>query len=191
MRSSLLVLLATATAAHADAKVDWATGLVTAEGVGIADRHAPSPAVARGTSRRGAEEAAKRALAAKIAALPLATGGTVGERAKAAVDGAFAIAADPETDGAWRVTMAVPVEAIRLALTAPRTLAAGGDTGPAILVVDGVKAKAAIGYLDGATLFVDKVPAWAADAPHAKGTLAGGAITVSGGTPATLYVIIN
>jgi len=100
MRSSLLVLLATTTTARADAKVDWATGLVTADGVGIADRHAPSPAVARGTSRRGAEEAAKRALAAKIATLPLAIGGTVGERAKAAVDGAFAIAAEPETDGA-------------------------------------------------------------------------------------------
>ena len=191
MRASLLVVVALGATAHADAKVDWATGLVTAEGVGIADRHAPSPAVARGTSRRGAEEAAKRALAEKIAAPPLATGGTVGERAKAAIAGAFAIAADPETDGAWRVTMAVPVEAIRLALGTPRALPAGGDTGPAILVVDGVKAKAAIGYLDGATLFVDKVPAWAADAPHAKGTLAGGAITVSGGTPATLYVIIN
>ena len=70
MRASLLVVVALGATAHADAKVDWATGLVTAEGVGIADRHAPSPAVARGTSRRGAEEAAKRALAEKIAALP-------------------------------------------------------------------------------------------------------------------------
>ena len=191
MRLATTLVLAAAATAHADAKVDWAAGLVTAEGVGIADRHAPSPAVARGTSRRGAEEAAKRELAAKIASLPVATGGTVGDRAKAAVDGAFAIAADPETDGAWRVTMAVPIEAIRIALAGPRALPAGGDPGPAILVVDGVKAKPAIGYLDGAAIFVDKLPPWAKDAPHAKGTLAGGAITVSGGTPATLYVIVN
>src|SRR5690349_4314239 len=34
------------------ARVDWAAGRITAGGTGLADRHAPSPAVAPGTSRR-------------------------------------------------------------------------------------------------------------------------------------------
>src|ERR1043165_7863637 len=42
------------------ARVDWAAGLVIAGGTGIADRHAPSPAVALGTSRRGAEDDARQ-----------------------------------------------------------------------------------------------------------------------------------
>ncbi len=191
VRLAILLVSVWAATAHADAKVDWAAGLVTAEGVGIADRHAPSPAVARGTSRRSAEEAAKQAIAAALPALPLAAGGTVGDRAKRVVDQAFAIAADPDTDGSWRVTMAVPIEAVRLALGKPRAVPAGGDTGPAMLVVDGTKAPPAIGYLDGATIFVDKLPAWAKDAPHATGALSGGAISVAGGSPSTLYIVVR
>ncbi|HEX4455249.1 MAG TPA: hypothetical protein VH143_30520, partial [Kofleriaceae bacterium] len=96
----------------AHAGVDWATGLVTADGLGVADRHAPSPATARGTSRRVAEDAAKAELARAILALPVAGGGSVGKRAEtdpavkprldAAVAHAYAVAAEPETDGAWR-----------------------------------------------------------------------------------------
>ncbi len=195
MRIALALLVMSSATARADAKIDWAAGLVTAEGVGIADRHAPSPAVARGTSRRGAEEAARKLLVAKLATLPLAAGGTVGDRMKevpkSVIDSAYAIAADPDTDGSWRVTMAVPIEAVRLALDKPRALPAAGDTGPAVLIVDGAKAAPAIGYLEGATIFVDQVPAWAKDAPHAVGTLDKGAIAVSGGSPATLYIIVR
>src|SRR4051812_35422934 len=101
------------------ARIDWAAGRVIAGGTGIADRHAPSPAVALGTSRRGADEAAKRRIAAKLGALPLAAGGTLADkrtdralkaRIDAAVEAAITVAAEPETDGSWHVTLAVPIE---------------------------------------------------------------------------------
>jgi len=205
MRTLVALLLAPALA-RADAKVDWARGLVIADGVGIADRHAPNPAVARGTSRRGAEAAAKKQIAQKLGELPVAAGGKLGERAKdpdvqarlaAAVEHAIALAADPETDGAWRVTMAVPIEAVRQALTGPRALE-DGDRGPQVVVIDGVTAKPAIGWKVGAheaaTLWVAQLPAWAKDAPHVQAKAAkAGVIDVPdpGATPATLFVIVT
>jgi hypothetical protein len=200
-----LPLLLVASTARGD--VDWAKGLVTADGLGIADRHAPSPAVARGTSRRVAEDAARRTLAVEIAELPVAGGGTVGARAKdpavkarldAAVAAAYAIAAEPETDGAWRVVMAVPIEAVREALDGLRELPAAGDTGPAVVIVDGAaKAKPAVGWTVGGlhapTLWVSELPAWAQGAPHVSATKLGdGAIEIAAGaaTPATLFVIV-
>ena len=206
-----LAVALTPRAARADrdaddaARVDWAAGRITAGGTGLADRHAPSPAVALGTSRRGAVEAAKQRIAAKLGALPLASGGTLASkladaavkaRIDAALEAAIAIAAEPETDGSWHVTLAVPIEAIRQALEEPRALPAAGDDGPPVVIVEGVTAKPAIGWTIGgtgcATLWVKDVPAWAKGAPRIKARSAkGGAITVdaSPGTPATLYVI--
>jgi hypothetical protein len=188
------------------ARIDWAAGRVTAGGTGIADRHAPSPAVALGTSRRAADDAARRRIAAKLRALPLATGGTLAEmltdraikaRVDAAVEAAIAIAAEPETDGSWHVTLAVPLEAIRQALAGPRVLRPAGDTGAPVVVVEGVAARPAIGWTIGgiaaATLWVKDVPAWARDAPRVKATAARSArITIepAAGTPATLYVLV-
>ncbi|HEY5950688.1 MAG TPA: hypothetical protein VIV40_34590 [Kofleriaceae bacterium] len=193
--------------AHADVKVDWARGLVTADAVGVADRHAPNPAVARGTSRRGAEDAAKKLLAAKLGELPLATGGRVSDKARDkdvkarlehAVAAAITIAADPETDGAWRVTLAVPIEAVRQAIAAPRALGSDGDKGPAVVVVEGATAKPAVGWkiggLDAAALWVSDVPAWAKDAPRVKAKSAkAGAIDLAGidASASTLFVIIT
>ena len=126
--AAVVVASLTATAAAEPPKVDWARGLVIADAVGVADRHAPNPAVARGTSRRGAEDAARKILAAEVAKLPVAGGGKVADKAKdvqvkarldAAIATAIALDADPETDGAWHVTMAVPIEAVRLALDSP------------------------------------------------------------------------
>jgi hypothetical protein len=196
MRLALVLVLVPAIA-HAD--VDWASGLVTASGVGIADRHAPNPAVARGTSRRGAEDAAKKKLADEIAALPVARGGKVGDKAKdkaiedrlaAAVDHALTVSAEPETDGAWRVTLAVPIEAVRQALAGPRTLPAAGDADPPVTIVDGVGGKPAVGALDAATIWVKDIPAWAKDAPHLTGKRAKGRIEGITPAPATLYVIV-
>jgi hypothetical protein len=193
------------TASAEPAKVDWAKGLVTAKGVGIADRRAPNPAVARGTSRRGAEQAARKLIAAKLGELPIAGGGKVADRKKDkdvaarlahAVDEAITLTAEPETDGAWVVTMAVPLEAVRQALDGPRTLPADGDTGPATVVVTSA-ARPAIGYKVGSTsvptLFVTEVPAWAKDAPRATAKSAkGGTLEITGidATPATLFVIV-
>ncbi|MBV8756212.1 MAG: hypothetical protein JO257_02985 [Deltaproteobacteria bacterium] len=198
MRLVLALLLAPAVA-HAD--VDWAKGIVTAPGVGVADRHAPNPAVARGTSRRVAEDAARAKLAGEIAALPLAGGGKVGDKAKdaavkarlaAAVEHAISIAAEPETDGAWRVTMGVPIEAVRQALAGPRVLADAGDGPPAAVIVDGVGGKPAVGVVGAATVWVTDVPAWAKDAPHVAGKRGkGGAIEGIDVQPQALYVIVG
>src|SRR5690242_15069063 len=78
----LVAGVATSAPARADVKIDWARGLVTADAVGVADRHAPNPAVARGTSRRGAEDAARKQLAAKLGELPVAAGGKVADKSK-------------------------------------------------------------------------------------------------------------
>ena len=177
-----------------------------AGGTGIADRHAPSPAVALGTSRRGAVEAAQRRIAAKLGSLPLAAGGTlatrlgdaaVKARIDAAVGAAITLAAEPETDGSWHVTLAVPLEAIRVALDAPRALPAAGDAGPPVVVVEGVAGKPAIGWTVGgaaaATLWVKDIPEWARGAPRVKARSATrGAIALDAapGGPATLYVIV-
>jgi hypothetical protein len=201
-----LGVLALAAPARADVKIDWARGLVTADAVGVADRHAPNPAVARGTSRRGAEEAAQKLLAAKLDELPLASGGKVADKAKdkavkarlaRVVDYAITIAADPETDGAWKVTLAVPIEAVRQAIAGPRTLG-DGDKGPAIVVVDGASAKPAVGWtiggVEAAAIWVTEVPAWAKDARRAKAKAAkAGAIELDGidATAATLFVIVT
>jgi hypothetical protein len=149
----------------------------------VADRHAPSPAVARGTSRRGAEDAAKRLLATKIAELPVAGGGKVGDRAKAALDAAIVLAAEPETDGAWHVTVAIPIEAVRQAIAGPRTLDAAGDSGPQVVIVEGMKGKPTVGALAAPTLWVTELPAWAKDAPK---------VPAKGLTPApqTLYLVV-
>jgi hypothetical protein len=191
--------------ARAEVNVDWGRGLVTAEGVGVADRHAPNPSVARGTSRRGAEDVARKQIAERLKELPLAGGGKVGDKldkaAKArlarAVEDAIALEAEPETDGAWRVTMAVPIEAVRLALVGPRTLGDKGDAGPAVIVLDGVAGKPAVGWQvngqSAATLFAADVPPWAKSAPHAAiKRVKSGNLEVPGidATAATLFVVI-
>jgi len=204
MRGALAFVLPALVLAPAIARadVDWAKGLVTADGVGVADRHAPNPAVARGTSRRGAEDAARKKLAVAVSALTLASGAKVGHpkdaavaaRLAAAVDHALELTAEPETDGAWRVTMAVPIEAVRQALAGPRVLSAAGDQPAAVVIVDGVTGKPAVGALSAATIWVtpDSLPAWAKDAPHVSGKRGkGGAIEGIDVQPQALYVIVG
>lgn len=188
------------------ARVDWAAGWVIAGATGIADRHAPSPAVALGTSRRGAEDAARKRIAAALGALPVAAGGTLGKRladaavqarVDAALAAAIAVAAEPETDGSWHVTLALPLEAIRLALGEPRALPPGGDGGPPVVVVEGVAARPAIGWtvagVAAATVWVKELPAWARSAPRirARSARAGAIDAPAKGGPATLYVIVE
>ncbi|HEY4181519.1 MAG TPA: hypothetical protein VGM90_31950 [Kofleriaceae bacterium] len=191
---------------------NWSTGMVTAVGVGLADREAPNPAVARGTSRRKAEESAKRVLEKEVARLPLAGGGTVADklgddavkkRIDRAVEDALTVSADPETDGAWVVTLAVPTEAVRQAVFGVRALDDKGDAGPAVMVIDGVTATPSIGVTVGgiaaATLWVNDVPAWAKDAPHAKATTAAANAQTATDIPAkigkatasTLFVLVR
>lgn len=190
-----------------DARVDWAAGWVIATGVGIADRHAPSPAVALSTSRRGAEDVARQRIAAKLGSLPLAAGGTLASklsdpaikaRIDAAVEAAISVSAEPETDGSWRVALAVPLEAIRVAIAGARKLPHAGDDGAAVVVVDGVTARPAICWtiagIEAATLWVKSVPVWASHAPHVTARKAHGNtidLATVPGSAATLYVIVT
>ncbi|MDQ3366412.1 MAG: hypothetical protein M3680_13385, partial [Myxococcota bacterium] len=122
---------------------------------------------------------------------------------KAGVDRAVAaarvIAAEPETDGSWKVTMAVPIEAIRQALAGgPR--AHGRDDASPVIVVEGAAAVPAVGYQLGAlaapTIFVKAVPDWAKGAPRVKARARAtkdGVIDVPAGkaTGSTLFVIVT
>ncbi|MGE0402270.1 MAG: hypothetical protein AB7T06_36555 [Kofleriaceae bacterium] len=205
MRALLLLVLLAGTAGAAPV-VDWETGRVLETGVGLADRQAPNPAVARGPARRKAEDAARRALRTAVQALPVAGGGTLKEkladaaiaaRVDRAIAAALPVSATPETDGAWIVTLAVPIEALRQAIEGPRALAADGDKGPAAIVVEGAAIKPAIGTTIGGAsvpmVWVKKVPAWAEKAPRVKATSAkDGAIDADtkGATPSTLFVVV-
>ena len=198
---------ARADAPKAEARPDWARGLVIASGVGVANRQAPSPVVARGPARRAAEDAARKQLAAALPSLPLAEGGTlagkladaaVKARVERAVAAAITLDAEPSTDGSWKVTLAVPIEAIRQALTGPRPAPASDAEGPPVVVVEGARAAPAIGYklgtLAAPTLWVKQVPPWAKDAPRVRArATAGGAIELTGpkGSESTLFLIVS
>ncbi len=203
---ALLAVMACASTAQAG--VDWGRGLVTADGIGIADRHAPTPATARGPARRDAEDAARKAIAAQLGGLPVAAGGTlkskladkaIKKRIDDAVARAIVVEATLETDGSWKVTMGVPIEALRIALVGPRTLPASGDDAVPVVIVEGANAKPAIGYkiggLAAATVFAKEAPAWAKDAPRVKAKSAkAGAIDGSvpaKATDATLFVVLT
>lgn len=201
----LLVLLADA--AMAAPVVDWESGRVLETGVGLADRQAPNPAVARGPAKRKAEDAARLALETAVMKLPVAGGTTMQEAAKSAavatridraIAGALTVTAVPQTDGAWVVTLAVPIEALRQAIEGPRALTKDGDKGPAAIVVEGVTAKPAIGTTIGGAsvpiVWVRKVPAWAAKAPRIKARGSqNGAIDADtkSASPSTLFVVLS
>ena len=80
------------------------------------------------------------------------------------------LAAEPETDGSWTVTLAVPIEAVREAMTGRRKLAPGGDADDPAVIVDGVQRQAR-----GRARSMPRndlgrmLPPWAKDAPHVMG----------------------
>jgi hypothetical protein len=202
-----LALLAAHAAAADPAHVDWARGLVIAEGLGVADRQAPSPAVALGTSKRAGAARARLALTTAVKALPMASGGTVGEQmtdatvaahVTHAIEQALEIAAEPETDGSWHVTLAVPIESVRQAIAGARALPSNGDSGVAVVIIDGAGAATpavgwSVGGAAGAVLWVSELPAWAKTAPHVRAKAAArgridAALPAGAGT-ATVYVV--
>lgn len=122
---------------------DWTAGQLTARGLGVADRHAPSPAAARDAAKRRAIADAAAQLVSAAAELPLAGGELVGARVTAVVLAELAAeaslsSAEPLVDGSWRVELALPLEALRQAAAgAARPAPADGDAAavPAVLVV--------------------------------------------------------
>ncbi len=92
--------------------------------------------------------------------------------------------------------MAVPIEAVRQALDGPRALPATGDAGDAVVIVDGVKAKPAIGWtVAGKHVATVWLAEYAGGGKHVAATkAANGAIDAdlagTSATDATLFVII-
>jgi hypothetical protein len=127
--------------------VDWTRGVILAVGAAAADLQAPTPTVARIRAERVARERAGAKLAAQARALPVAAGKTVGEhldgdaaaraRFERAIARALDEAIDYSSDGSVVVTLALPVEAVRIAVSGPAAPPTG--TGPTAVVVDARK----------------------------------------------------
>jgi hypothetical protein len=149
---SLLLVAWVAGAAHGKpvvtklperARVDWTRGVLIAGGLASADLHAPTPDVARVRSERQARGRARKALAERAGALPMAGGGTVAERvagndvARARLERAVERALDEDvdyaSDGSVTVELALPIEAIRAAVNGPAAPAAAAA--PATVIV--------------------------------------------------------
>lgn len=192
------------------AQIDWSAGVVSAKGVGPADRHAPSPAVARVASRRAAEVQARARLLKAARAMKTAGGGTVGaavdkDEAAAArlaveIERAPVVAADLITDGSSRVTIALGIEAVRQALSGPR--AASADEKSVTWIVEAKSVNPAVGWTvevggarwEGPMIWLHERGSPPADAVTAKATAAtGGVLSVSGPTappPAGALVVV-
>jgi hypothetical protein len=161
--SALLLLVAAAAALAAPTAalreagpggttIDWSAGRLVAEGAAAADLRAPGPDVARVSAERRAREQALATLDAAARKLPLAGGGTVGEAVKrdeaagkrlaAALARARTIDASYASDGGARVTVALPLEAVRLAVAPPAAAPAASDGAPTAILVDARKAGA-------------------------------------------------
>lgn len=119
--------------------VDWTRGVVTARGLGPADRNAPGPAVARVGARRAALVQARARLLAAVKALP-AAGGALGdvappERLAREVELAPVVDEILGTDGSVKLAIAVGTEALRQAVTGPRP-APADEAAPEVWTVD-------------------------------------------------------
>ena len=123
--------------------VDWTAGQLVARGLGVADRHSPSPATARPAARRRALADAARQLVRAAALVPRAAEGAGGARAlrkdelEALAAEAIVLSAEPLVDGSWRVSSALPLEALRQASAGARPLPAAGDApeAPSVVIV--------------------------------------------------------
>lgn len=150
--AALLGVLGGAAPAHAEALrttddrghvTDWSAGQLVARGLGVADRRAPSPAVARDAARRRAIADAVRQLIAGAAQLPLAGGQRLFDRlakerlAELAAAEAVVLAAELLVDGSWRVEVALPLEALRQAAFAEPASASASASGARVLPAKG------------------------------------------------------
>jgi hypothetical protein len=182
--------------------VDWTRGALLARGVAAADRHAPSPAVARVAAERRAVDRARARLAVAVDRVPgaaaAASGGTVAADVRAAIarelERAPVIVRDFRPDGSVLVEVGLGLEALRQVTAGPRVLVAGADEGAASLVVaDGRAAgvQPALGLaLDlggapwrGAIVFAAAPPA-GQGAPLAITRTAAGGLAADGARPA-------
>jgi hypothetical protein len=144
--SASAIARADVTTTVAGATVDWSRGVITARGVGPADRHAPSPAVARDAARVRAEDAARAALTKAAKQLPgVEAGALADDKLARAVARASVASMDLGTDGSVTVSIALPVEAVRVAIAGPRRAepAAPPIDVPPVVIVDATKLEVA------------------------------------------------
>jgi hypothetical protein len=212
-----LIVAVLAIAAPARADTDWARGVITTSAVGTADRRAPSPAVARVGALREAEARAAASLLEQARALPRASGGTVGEAADAdpAVAAALAaalavpleLATDRQPDGSVRIERALPIEAVRQAMSGPEPVAGVAPEGAVTaIVVDARNLKVTpavgIGVSDGTetlelpVLFRGKAPKLDGAVKAKAGKYSGGALVIDKldlaalRTPGVLLIVV-
>lgn len=170
---SIAVADAVRTVDPAGRVLDWTSGQLTARGLGVADRHAPSPAVARDAARRRAIVDASRALREAAKAIPMASGQRLGEllsdtKLAAAAAEATVVSAEPLVDGSWRMELSLPLETLRLAVVGPRPVPSGDDVGvPVVIVRVPASTKPVLGLA-----ISDGKSTWNAPTLWAKGTSA-------------------
>jgi len=184
------------------ATVDWSRGVVIARGVGPADRHAPSPAVARDAAQVRAESAARAALDKAAHALP---GVTKKVELGAAVRGAVVTSLDLDTDGSATVVMELPIEAVRVAMNGARRGDVNGEEAEEVVVIDatgvkGLKPMVGLGVRGtstsvwtGPTLFVEKEEAGIGGEKPVRvkaSKLAGGVLTIDGAAPGAGALVV-
>ena len=112
--------------------VDWSAGVMVAKAVGLADRRAPAPDVARAAARSRGVTQARAHLRAALLLVPWANGKTSTEQLSAAeletlVAAATLGRAQPQTDGGWHIELQLPVEVVRQAVQGNRKRAVDGD----------------------------------------------------------------
>lgn len=197
--------------------VDWSAGQLTARGLGVADRRAPSPATARDAARRRAIADATRKLVAAAEQLPLAKGLDLAKAlpkdrlAELAAAEVVVLSAELLVNGSWRVELALPLEALRQAVVGARAVPAKGDAGsvPAVVVVrapEGTQPALGVSISDGKTRLTPPIlwtTATSDGAPLPEKTLAQApALTatsdaaglrvprLAGASDATLFVVV-
>ena len=150
----------------AKADVNWTRGLVIASGAASANLRAPRPEVARVGAVRRARELARRRLTEAVHALPMAQGSSArnSQAAKArlatAVARALTLAVNYGSDGSASVRMAVPIEAVRVAVFGTPAPPSPGAKLTAVIVEAPAGTTPAIGYSIAAGPVVHSGPAW-------------------------------
>jgi hypothetical protein len=120
-------------------RIDWTTGELTARAVGLADRRAPSPDVARAAARRRGIDDARVSLRNALPAIAWSDAKTLAnEFSDAELDSIAGLAvvskAAPQTDGGWQISLSLPLERIRQLRSGPRRLTDAGDDESSLLV---------------------------------------------------------
>ena len=132
-------------------EIDWNAGVIRATGAGAADIRAPNAEIARvGATRQARKDATARLVEA---AIDLAKAdGAAKKRIAAAAERVRDVGATYSTDGSVRLTAALPLEAVRLAVTPSTDVPKAGGPTAVLVEATGLKVEPRLGV----TLVADK-----------------------------------